>query len=215
MVFDTTSSGVALRLDGRHFVVSAPNAAGVRQIAEVFDIGNEGVKTLVARDSVTPLWTTSLPAGATSPTVSGGDIAAGAVNFSGGTVRVFAPVSPGLRQLAVSFNLPASAFPLALPMGDGVGVLELLLEEESATPVMPGLAQQSSVSSQGRTFKRYLAQDVPAGAVLRIEAAGGGGSGTRTRFIAGIVFVMALAMAAALAASVLRSPPPAQDPPTA
>lgn len=207
MVFDTATTGITLHLQGRHLVIGAPGANGVRDIAEVWDLGNDSTKTLVARDSATPLWTTQLPAGAQSPTVSGGDVAPAAVQFVGNELRLFAPVSPGVRQLAVSFGMPASAFPLSIPMGNGVGVLELLLEEASATPVMPGLAQQSSVSSQGRTFKRYLAQDVPAGAVLRVEAGGGGASGSRTRFIAGMVFAIAVVMAFVLVASLVKRRP--------
>ncbi len=206
MVFDTTSRGITLTLQGRHIVVGAPSADGRREVAEVFDLGNEGTKTLIARDTLSPVWTTHLPAAAISPAVSGGDIAPGAVGFNGTEVRVFAPVSPGVRQLAVGFRLPASAFPLSLPMTGGAGVLEVMLEESSATPSMPGLAQRQSVTTQGRTFKRYLAQDVPDGAVLRIEV-GSAVGGSRTRLFAGIAFAMAILMAVALTIAVRRRPP--------
>ncbi len=203
MVFDTTSRGITLHLQGRHLVIGAPGANGLRDVAEVFDLGNDSTKTLIARDTITPLLTTPLPPGAVSPSVSGGDMAPGAVQFAGGQVRVFAPVSPGVRQLAIAFGLPPAAFPLRVPMGAGVGVLEVLLEEATATPVMPGLAQQASVSGQGRTFKRYLAQDVPAGAELRVDVGGGAAGGPR-RFIAGTVFAMAVLMALALIVAVTR-----------
>ncbi len=203
MVFDTTSRGIALTLQGRHIVLGAPGPGGMRDMAEVFDLGNGGTKTYIAPDTATPLWTAQLPAGAVSPGVSGGDVAAGAVRFVGSQVQMFAPVSPGVRQLAIGFQLPASAFPVALPMTGGVGVLEVLLEESTAAPSLPGLAQQSSVNSQGRTFKRYLAQDVPDGATLRIDV-GSSGGGSRSRLFAGIAFAMAIVMAVALTIAIRR-----------
>ncbi len=206
MVFDTTSHGVTLTLQGRHIVVGAASANGMREVAEVFDLGNEGTRTLIARDTLSPLWTTQLPAAAVSPAVSGGDVAPGAVGFKGTAVQLFAPVSPGVRQLAVGFSLPASAFPLSLPMTGGAGVLEVMLEDASATPSMPGLAQRQSVTTQGRTFKRYLAQDVPDGTVLRIEV-GAAGGGSRTRLFAGIAFAMAILMAVALTIAIRRRAP--------
>ncbi len=213
MVFDTTSHGITLKVLGRHIVVGAPSAKGMREVAEVFDLGNDGTKTLVARDTLTPLWTAQLPAAAVSPAVSGGDIAPGAVAFKGTEVQLFAPVSPGMRQLAIGFSLPASAFPLSLPMTGGTGVLEVMLEESSATPNMPGLAQRQSVTTQGRTFKRYLAQDVPDGTVLRIEA-GAAGGGSRTRLFAGIAFAMAILMAVALTFAIRRRAPRVAADPT-
>lgn len=203
MVFDTTSTGVRLHLAGRHLVVGAPGAGGMRDVAEVFDLANDSTKTLIARDTLTPLWTAPLPARAVAPQVNGGDIAAGAVTFTGGRVQLFAPVSPGIRQLAVAFQLPTDAFPLSIPLDDGAGVLELLLEDPGARPVLPGLTPQTPVTSQGRTFTRYLAQNVPAGAVLRIDL--GGASGTAgTRLLWGIVLAMVVLLGAALALALRR-----------
>ncbi len=208
-VFDTTSRGITLTLAGRHVVVGAPQSNGVREVAEVFDLQNSGDRTLIARDTVTPLWTGPLPAGAITPAVSGGDVAPGGVTFADGRVEMFAPVSPGVRQLAVSFGLPPSAFPLSIPMTDSVGVLEVLLEETSATPSLPGLAQQSSVSAQGHNFKRYMAQNVPSGAVLRIDA-GVASADSRSRYLAAVAFAMALLLTAGLIVALARRRRPSE-----
>ncbi len=207
-VFDTTSTGLTLHLAGRHVVIGAPGADGVRTVAEVFDLGNAGGKTLVTRDSLTPLWSTPLPAGAVSPAVDGGDVAPGAVTFDAHEIRVFAPVSPGVRQLSVTFGLPAGAFPLRLPMPADAAALELLLEEPTATPTLDGLKQQASVSAQGRTFKRYFAQNVPAGAVLRVDVASVSDGG-RARFVAVVALAMAALMVGALVFALRRRRPPA------
>jgi len=203
VVFDTASTGITLRLAGRHVVVGAPGADGVRTVAEVFDLGNDSNKTLITRDSLTPLWTAPLPAGAISPAVDGGDVAPGAVSFDDNEIRMFAPVSPGVRQLAVSYGMPADAFPLRLALPTGAAALEVLLEEPTATPVLDGLAQQASVTAQGRAFKRYLAQNVPAGSVLRIDVSAVSDSG-RTRFVAGVALAMAALMLAALVFALRR-----------
>ncbi|HET7632303.1 MAG TPA: hypothetical protein VFK16_08320 [Gemmatimonadaceae bacterium] len=208
MVFDTTSRGAALQSVGWHLVVAAPGVDGVRQVTEVFDLANNGTRTLVVGDSIRPLWTGQLPDGAKSPVVSGGDIAPGGTVFSDRDVRLFAPVSPGVHQLAVTFGLSSSAFPLEVPFAQGAAVVELLVEEESATPVMAGLVQQASVSTQGRNFKRYLAQDAPPGAVLLVRVGDAGGA-SRTRFIAGVVFAMAVIMALALIATLMHRRPAA------
>jgi hypothetical protein len=202
-VFDTTSTGITLHVEGRHVVVSAPAADGVRTVAEVFDLGNDGDKTLIAHDSVTPLWTATLPTAAVAPAVDGGDVAPGAVSFDDHEIRMFAPVSPGVRQLAVSYGLPAAAFPLRMPLPDGAAALEVLVEESTATPVLDGLAQQASVTSQGRSFKRYLARNVPPGAVLRINVSTLSDAG-RTRFVAAVVLAMAAIMLTALVAALRR-----------
>jgi hypothetical protein len=207
MVFDTTSHGVTLQMEGRHIVIAAPGPDGRRQMAEVFDLDNQRMKTLVARDTTTPLWTTRLPDGAVGAAVSGGDVTPAAVHFAGSTVQLYSPMSPGVRQLAVEFEVPARDFPLTLPLAGGAGVLEVMLEEASAVPQMPGLAQQASVTSEGRTFKRYLAQDVPDGAVLRIDAGSASGS-SRTRLLAGLAFLLAIVMAVALTIAIRRGRTP-------
>jgi hypothetical protein len=203
MVFDTTSTGVTLHLAGRHLVVGAPGADGMRDIAEVFDLSNDSTRTLIARDSLTPVWSAPLPAGALAPQVNGGDIAAGAVTFTDGQIRLYAPISPGVRQLAVAFQLPPSAFPLVVPMAPGTAMLEVLLEEAGARPVLAGLKQTAPVSAQGRTFTRYLAQDVPAGAVLRVEVRAVSNS-ARTRLLSGIALAMVVIMGAALVLALRR-----------
>lgn len=169
MIYDTTSDTTTLLVQGRHIVVSAARGSK-RQVAEVFEIENEGTRTVVARDSTTPLWTTHLPAQAESASVAPGDISAGAVAFRPTRVEVFAPVSPGVRQLVVTYLLPADAFPFALPVERPVSVLEVLLEEPRADAEGARLAEVAPATIEGRTFRRFLAQDVPATAVIRVSA---------------------------------------------
>jgi hypothetical protein len=75
-----------------------------------------------------------------------------------------------MRQFAYTYRLPARVFPLVLPLGGGADVLEVLLEEPAATAAGANLQEVDPVSAQGRTFKRYLAQNAPANSVVRIVA---------------------------------------------
>ncbi len=203
IVFDTTSTGVHLKLEGRHIVLGAPGADGLRQVAEVFDLGNDSTKTLIARDTLSPLWVGHLPPGAESPTVSGGDVAPGAVTFAGSEVNLFAPVSPGVRQLAITYRLAAKSFPLVVPMEQATGVLEVLTEEPNAGVSGARITQVASVSAQGRAFKRYLAQDVPATAVLQV-ALPSSTIWSRQNVMLAIAGAMALLMLGALAVAMRR-----------
>jgi hypothetical protein len=169
MVFSTATDTTLLRVQGRHLVVSAPRGVR-REVAEIFEIENAGYRTVVARDSTSPAWSTVLPAQAESASVAPGDLSAGAVSFRGGRAQVFAPISPGVRQIALTYLLPANAFPLLIPLGRPVSVLEVLLEEPRAIVEGAGLAEVAPAAIDGRMFRRFLAQDVPAQAVMRVSA---------------------------------------------
>jgi len=169
IVYDTSTDTTTLRVQGRHFVMSMPRGSR-RDIAEVFEIENEGTHTVVARDSLTPIWTTHLPTEAESISVAPGDIGAGAVAFRQGRAELFAPMSPGVRQLVLTYKLPDNAFPVSQPLGRPVSVLEVLLEEPRAEVEGARLSEVAPVSIDGRGFRRFLGQDVAASAVIRVKA---------------------------------------------
>ena len=204
IVYDTTSDATHLRIQGRHLVVSAPRD-GRREIAEVFEIENEGATTVVPRSATQPLFATRLPAEAESVTVAQGDIGAGAVEFMSDRAEVYAPISPGLRQLVLTFLLPTSAFPLSQPMERDVSVLEILLEEPRATAQGAKLAEMSATRIEGRAFRRFLGQDVPANGVIRIDAPSPTASSQPAMRV--LFIVIALLMAASLAAWFFRRGP--------
>jgi len=170
VVFDTTSRPVRLQIGGRHLVVGAATANGQRPIGEVFDLENDTTVTAVARDTITPVWSTTIPVAATNFRLNtGGELAAGALMRRGATVGLFAPVSPGIRQVAFTYDLPSGAFPLDVRLDKPAGVLEVLVQEPTTRVQAPGLRETPAVSAEGRTFRRFLARDVQPGAVLRID----------------------------------------------
>lgn len=181
VVYDTTSGDVRLQLQGRHLVVSSPNADGVRAVIDVLEIENDTVLTRVAGAANRPTYSLLLPEGATNVRASQGELTDGAVEVRSGRADIFAPLSPGLRQLVLTYDLPASAFPVSVPLERAVTVLEVLLEEPGASAEGGGLKSQGGVSVDGKNFTRYLGQSAPASAVVTLRGAGGiGGTSVPT-----------------------------------
>jgi hypothetical protein len=197
VVFDTTSGPVRLLVGGRHFVVGAATPNGQRPVGEVFDLENDSTVTAVARDSVTPVWGTTIPAAATNFRLNtGGELAAGALTRRGATVGLFAPVSPGIRQVAFTYDLPQSAFPLDVRIDKPAGVVEVLVQEPSTRVQAPGLRETPAVNAEGRTFRRFLAQDVQPGAIVHIDPPRAlTVSRTRAYFGVGAVMIAGMLMA--------------------
>jgi hypothetical protein len=195
IVYDTTPDTSGLRALGRHFVVSSPRS-GRREVAEVFELENSGFHTVVPRDSTRPVWTVHLPAEAESVSVAPGDIAAGAVMLRKGRAELFAPLSPGVRQLVLTYLLPLKGFPLSLPLEHATSVIEVLVAEPRANVEGARLREVAPASIEGRTFRRFLAQDAAANAVVRIEIPSPVGQNPWPMRV--LAVAVALAMAAAL-----------------
>ena len=198
-VFDTTSRPVDIHVTGRHLILGAPGERGRREVVEVFELGNDTSVTLVSRDTTTPVWTTHLPAGAVEPKMNpSGDIAPGAVVFRGNEVHVFAPLSPGVRQLSFAYVMPASAFPVSVPLERPTAVLEVLAEEPLVSVTGARLAEVDPVVVSGRNFRRLLAHEVAPNAVMRIDVPTST-TDIRNRFVVIVAATSGLAMLVALA----------------
>jgi hypothetical protein len=202
-VFDTTSRPVPFTVQGHHIVVGAPQPDGRRDIVEVYELSNDTTVTVVARDSLSPLWTAPIPAGATRFAGGQGDVAPGALAMRDGRVALLSPFGPGVKQLSYSYSLGEGAFPLRFALEHQTGVLEVLLEERGAQARGRSLRSQDTVTTQGRTFKRFLAQGALQGEELRIDVPTAS-AGTRTRVLVGLAVVIALAMTAALVRALTR-----------
>ena len=197
-VFDTTTHAVDFHVRGHHFVVSGPRPDGARSIVEVWELSNDTTVTVVGRDSMTPVWSATLPRGATEFAGGQGDVSAGAVQARTDRVVLLAPFGPGVKQISYSYTLPATVFPLTLRLETGTIVLEVLVEEPGAQVTGADLRSMAAATTGGRTFKRFLTQDAPAGSLVRItvpfttEA-------TRTTVLVVLASGIAVIMIAALA----------------
>ena len=205
VVFDTTSGPVAIKIGGRHLIVGALQPTGLRPIGEVYDLENDSTVTAVARDSVTPLWHTEIPATALGFQLNtNGDLAPGAVSHRGTTVGLFAPLSPGIRQFAFTYEIPSSAFPLDIAIDRPTGVLEVLVQEPTARITGAKLRETAPVSADGRTFRRFLAQDLNGGTVLRVDVPRLVGA-EREKVYFGVTGALVAAMLVALVVASRRS----------
>jgi hypothetical protein len=209
-VFDTTSGPVPIHVLGHHIIVGAPDPQGRREAVEVFELGNDSSVTRVSGGTERPVWEVGLPKGAAGAKVNPtGEVAPTAVSFTGGRVRLYAPVSPGARQLSYAYQLPRDALPLSIPIEQPTSVLEVLLEEPRAT-VSGGVAEVAPTTTAGRSFRRFLGQSVPEKAVVRIDVPFAI-TDARTRYFVAVAAVCGLAMLAAIivAARRRRAPVPA------
>ncbi|HEX6058215.1 MAG TPA: hypothetical protein VFZ11_04275 [Gemmatimonadaceae bacterium] len=203
LVYDTTSRAVPIAVRGHHIVVAAPTD-GAREIIEVYELSNDSSVTRVAPSSGEPVWSALLPSGARAAVLREGDLGADAVVFEEGRVNVFAPIAPGLRQLAYSYEVPADALPLSIPVEHHAETLEVLVESPSADVSGARLARTDPVSVEGRNFSRFLADEAPPNAVVRV-AVGEAAAARRGLQLRVVAIAVGAAMLLALARIAARS----------
>jgi hypothetical protein len=205
-VFDTTSAQVPIHVLGHHIILGTPNADGRREVVEVFELGNDTSVTRVSSGRTHPVWSARLPRGAADAKINPtGEISPNAISFTDTTVRLFAPISPGARQLSYAYELSKSALPVSIALEQPTSVLEVLLEEPSATVSGGNLSEVAPTSTAGRTFRRFLAQNVPQTEVVRIDVPFVLGA-ARSRYFIAVAVVCGVAMFGAIVVAVRRSP---------
>jgi hypothetical protein len=195
-VFDTTSVAFPLTVRGRHLIVGSLDSAQERTVVEIFELSNDSTRTIIAPETpdAAPTWSFVVPSAAREVKAGQGDLPADAFVQTTGRVSLYAALAPGLKQLSVSYKLPESAFPLELAIEDGAVVLEVLLEEPTATVAGASLVAVEPVGLEGRQFLRFLAQDVRPGAVITIETptSGLGGRGLYVTALLGAIGLLML-----------------------
>lgn len=200
VVHDTTSGPVPVRARARHVVFSAPGDEKRRIILEVYELSNDSTVTRVAAGDTGVVWEGVLLDGARSARIGQTDFSGGAVRFEHGRARLSAPFAPGLKQFSYSYDVPVDA-EYAFMVDGPTDVLEVLVEDALGRADGAGLASAGPTTTGGRTFARFIAQDVPAGAVVRVSAPGEGEvSGTQVRML-----VMMTALGAVLLIGLARS----------
>jgi hypothetical protein len=202
-VFDTTSVRFQLTVKGRHLIVGKSDTTQFRTVIEVFELSNDSLRTLVATDTTSPMptWSMSIPASALDVRANEGEISPDA--FVAGPGRVYAPIAPGIKQVAFSYKVPNSSFPLSMRAEGGAVVFEVLLEEPQGFVTGKGFANVDPVTLEGRNFRRFLSQDVQPNAELIIELPSSGAPG-RNLYIAGLLVAIGMLMMVVLMRSMQR-----------
>jgi hypothetical protein len=206
VTYDTITGVVPIRVRARHLVVAAPDSTGHRTIVEIFELSNDTTLTRLAGGDTLPVWESGMLDGASDPRVGQSDFSAEAVRFTNGRVRLFAPFAPGLKQISYSYVVPAKARDFSLLVGAPATVLEVLVEDPLAKVEGPGITPAPQAALNGRTFARYLAQDVKGNTVVRVHAPSQGVTSGRDIKVLIIVAALAAALLAGLAAAMMRRP---------
>ena len=170
-VFDTTSRMFPLAIKGRHLIVGVPDSNQARTIIEVFELSNDSLHTLVASPTkpTVPTWRVTIPRAAEDVRITQGEVAPDAFTHETGTVSIFAPIAPGLKQVAFTYRLPAVSFPINIRAEQGAVVFEVLIEEERGVARGNGFTAVESVTIENRRFRRFLSQDVKKGGTVTLE----------------------------------------------
>lgn len=176
-VFDTTSVVHPLSVKGRHLIVGGVDSLKMRTIIEVFELQNDSVQTLVSLDAAnaTPTWSIAIPTAAKNVRATQGDVPNEALTHAPGRVSVFAPIAPGLKQVAFTYQLHADDFPLQYRAENGAVVFEVLMEDLEGRVFGDGFQAVDAVTIEGRQFARFLSQDVADGSPVTIEVPSGMG----------------------------------------
>jgi hypothetical protein len=171
-------------------VIAPVEADGLRRVVDVLEVANDSTRTLVA-SSTGRTWRLTLPADATQPGSSGGDLPAEAFRFDGANADLMVPFPPGSRQLVITYAIPARRN-VTIPLTDAVATLEVLVEGGGGAATGAGLTREDQVSMEGRTFERFTAASVPAGSSFAVQRVGGGGNAGRVALLAVAAIAVAL-----------------------
>jgi len=214
-VYDTTSAAPPTIVRGRHLIVSAEDSTGRRTVIEVYEISNDTTLTFVASaGSTSGTFSAALPAGARDFQVGQGDVAPDAIEVRDGRAYVVAPFAPGLKQLSFSYSLAPDDFPLAVALERPTAVLEVLVEDAGSNVTGSRLLAVDPVTVDGRSFRRFLAQDARARDSLFVAVAGG--TVRANRYVPGLLLALGSALLVGLGLAVRRrgvdAPTTAGDP---
>lgn len=198
-VYDTSST-VPVHATGRHIVVSRPGPEGFRTALELLLLRNEGSKTLIPRDSLTPSWSMPLPPDMIGFEVTGGEVSPQALTVRNDSLLLAATVVPGERQLIYQYGLPVRTR-ITIPVSPQTGTLNLLLEEADAQVEAPGMTPVDTQVIEGRSYRRWAGSGV-GGNPLVIQFADPRGT-ARIALIA-LVATLGVAVSVILAAALRR-----------
>ena len=182
-----TSSSAPVSLAGRYLMIGRPEQGGRRGALDLIVLRNRGDRTRVARDSAAPVWTMPMPAGIEDFAPGESEFSAAAVGHRGDSLTISAPLSPGDRQLMVTYALPRGVKSVKVPFAAATDSVVLLLEEPTARVVTPGFAARDSQVIEARTYHRWVGSLLAAGTVEVTFAVPGTGGGEATLALAALL----------------------------
>jgi len=168
-VYDTTSTGPAVRVMRRLVTVAKEKQDGSRDVLELLELQNPGVATRVAQDTMRPTWAGAIPPLAIQFRVGQGDVSPQVVTRRGDSVAVYGPLPPGERkQLSYTYVLSATVRRVAVPIDQPTEEVDLLLEDTAAVVAAGKLDSLGMEDIGARRFARYRTPPLASGAQLAI-----------------------------------------------
>jgi hypothetical protein len=213
LVYDTSSTGAPIGTRRRLVTVALPSKDGTRAVLELVVLANPGTTTRVASDTTRPTWTGLVPHEAIQFEAGEGDISPQAVGLREDTVLVFGPIPPDdFKQLTYSYILPSTMQRFAIPIGQPISEMDLLLEDTTATVTAPGLENVGVQAIDQRRFAGYRTGALQPGAVVAVTFAPPGFS-VQT-MLPYVIALVGLALGAGLIVALRRAPSPISAPPS-
>lgn len=166
-VYDTTTAGPPIRLEGRFFNLFQPGEGGGRRMLEIVQVSNPGDRTRIAPDTANPVWKVVLPSGATGWGAGEGNLDPEGIRLAGDTVKVFAPIWPGTTRYA-SYQYALTGRTVRIPLDQWTGQLGLLLEDTTAVVSGALLTSLGVHEVEGRRFASYRGGPLEAGSELLV-----------------------------------------------
>lgn len=157
LIVADTSSGQPVAVRQRTLLVSLPDQSGTRLVIDWLVLSNPGPRTRVAPDSLRPAWGGPLPEAAQNVEMADSRLsqfAAEAVSFRGDSALIFAPLSPGEKELMLQYRIPGPLQRFVVPASVSESVF-VLLEEPGARVSAPPLIVADSQFIEGRAFYRW------------------------------------------------------------
>lgn len=157
LIVADTSSGQPVGVRQRTLLVSRTDESGTRLVIDWLVLSNPGPRTRVAPDSVRPAWGGPLPEAAQNVEMADSRLsqfAAEAVSFRGDSALIFAPLSPGEKELMLQYRIPGPLQTFVVPASVSESVF-VLLEESAARVSSPALVVADSQVIEGRPFYRW------------------------------------------------------------
>src|SRR2546425_1310145 len=163
-VYDTSSTGPAVRVMRRLVTVAREKRDGSRDVLELVELENPGVATRVARDTLRPTWAGALPPVAIQFQVGQGDVSPQVVTRRGDSVAVYGPLPPRERkQLSYTYVLAATVRRMSLPIDQPTDEVDLLLEDTAAVVTAGKLDSLGAEDIGGRRVAPSRTPPPPAG----------------------------------------------------
>jgi hypothetical protein len=153
-----TSSAAPVLVRQRTLLVSAPDESGTRTVLDWFVLSNPGELTRVAPDTIRGSWGTLLPPEAQNVELADNrmsQFSPEVLVFRGDSVLVFAPLSPGDKELMLQYHIPGTLRRFVVPTEGVTDSVLVMLEERGGRVATEGFAAADSQMLDGRAFRRW------------------------------------------------------------